>query len=206
MHKIVEEHPQLAGIFVSLAAHLLLFGGGWAFFQSAQYGVERGSGGLQIDWVAAPRTAISTEGVDLPLTEETLILPDVEFKTPSKVHAARAEGDGSSEGSGQDSTTLYSPGGGQTEAQPTALKNPAPPYPEAARRRGQEGLVALRIAIDRTGRPTLVEIQRSSGYLLLDESARTAIGRWLFIPARILGKPRDSVASLQVRFALKEGD
>ena len=204
MRRTVEEHPQLTGILVSVAAHLLLFlvWGRWAFLQSAQYGMERGSGGLQIDWVAAPRAAVSREGVDLTVPEAS----SRSVSISSRARAAKAEGDGSSSVPGQDPTTLYSSGGGQTDARPTALKNPAPPYPEMARRLGQEGRVTLRIAIDSAGRPTRVEIQRGSGYPLLDEAALTTLRGWAFIPARVLGKPSDSVASLQVRFALKEGE
>ena len=107
---------------------------------------------------------------------------------------------------GKDPTTFFSQGGGQSDAEPGPFKNPAPPYPLAARRLGQEGSVGLRIAINKIGQPTRVEIQQSSGYPLLDESALATVRRWRFVPARAAGVPRDSAASLRVRFRLKENN
>lgn len=170
---------------LSVAFHLAaLFLGGWTLSQSARYGVEQGLGGLEVYLVAAPRGDPAKERGESGL-------PAV-------------QGDGSSPVPGRDAATLYSAGGGESAAKPAALKNPAPPYPPLARRLGQEGQVTLRIAIDTAGLPTHVEVQRSSGFPLLDESALKAVCCWKFIPARTAGVARASVAMLQVHFVLKE--
>jgi len=44
-------------------------------------------------------------------------------------------------------------------------------YPEAARQRGEEGAVALRFTVDRSGRVVNAAIVRASGSTLLDEAA-----------------------------------
>lgn len=64
------------------------------------------------------------------------------------------------------------------------LDNPPPDYPELARRRGFEGRTVLRVEVSSAGRAVRVEIAESSGYALLDEAARAAVGRWRFAPAQ----------------------
>ena len=64
------------------------------------------------------------------------------------------------------------------------LSNPAPVYPPAARRAGEQGTVMLRVLVKRDGLPSRVEIEKSSGSLLLDTAARNAVWGWRFAPAR----------------------
>ena len=71
------------------------------------------------------------------------------------------------------------------KAAPNYLKNPEPPYPPAARRRHQEGVVLISIHVTAQGRAEKVEIKQSSGYPLLDEAALNAVRDWEFVPARI---------------------
>ena len=54
---------------------------------------------------------------------------------------------------------------------------PLPPYPDEARRRGWEGRVMLRVAIDENGRAGVPSIEESSGYALLDRTAADWIRR-----------------------------
>ncbi|MCB1874858.1 MAG: energy transducer TonB [Chromatiales bacterium] len=62
--------------------------------------------------------------------------------------------------------------------------NQAPTYPRSLRRRGIEGKVLVRAAVDIQGRCERVEIVRSSGYSLFDQAALEAVERWHFQPAR----------------------
>jgi protein TonB len=64
----------------------------------------------------------------------------------------------------------------------SSFNNPKPPYPLAARRRGQEGRVILRAHVREDGVASEVEIEQSSGYELLDNSARQTVQRWHFVP------------------------
>ena len=64
------------------------------------------------------------------------------------------------------------------------LKNPAPAYPSASRRLGEEGRVVLRVLVESDGRPGEVAIKTSSGFPRLDQAAEDAVRRWKFVPAR----------------------
>jgi len=62
--------------------------------------------------------------------------------------------------------------------------NPKPKYPDIARSRGWQGKVLLRVSVSAEGRSVAVNVQRSSGHDVLDESAVAAVEKWQFIPAR----------------------
>lgn len=64
------------------------------------------------------------------------------------------------------------------------LKNPPPSYPEKARLRKQQGTVLLDVRVKTDGKPRNIEIAKSSGYRLLDETALRTVRRWEFVPAR----------------------
>lgn len=64
------------------------------------------------------------------------------------------------------------------------LNNPAPSYPKLSRRIGEEGRVLLKVLVSEQGAANNVEIEKSSGYARLDQSALDAVKRWKFIPAR----------------------
>lgn len=64
------------------------------------------------------------------------------------------------------------------------LNNPAPAYPNGARRMGEEGRVLLRVHVSAEGRPIEVQLSRSSGSAALDEAAIAAVRNWRFTPAR----------------------
>ncbi|HEY0256771.1 MAG TPA: energy transducer TonB, partial [Candidatus Methylacidiphilales bacterium] len=70
------------------------------------------------------------------------------------------------------------------QADPTDyLDAPRPDYPYNARRNHQQGTVELLVTLDSGGRPGNVSIYRSSGWAILDESARAQVlQRWLFKP------------------------
>ena len=65
--------------------------------------------------------------------------------------------------------------------------NPTPRYPSAAKRRGMQGLVELRVTVNSHGQPVSVEVKQSSGFQLLDREAIKAIRQWRFQPAQRAG-------------------
>lgn len=95
------------------------------------------------------------------------------------------------------------------DADPTLLPaqadtgNRAPPYPEEAYRRDEEGTVVLRLHIADDGRVERVEITQSSGSPWLDEAAQKTLGTWHFRPARREGRPVRSYRDQPVRFVLQ---
>lgn len=64
------------------------------------------------------------------------------------------------------------------------LRNPPPQYPPAARRSGDEGTVLLKVLVTSDGTAARVELDRSSGSVLLDGAALDAVRIWRFVPAR----------------------
>jgi len=64
------------------------------------------------------------------------------------------------------------------------LRNPAPRYPVAARRAGEQGTVTLRVLVARDGLPARVNVEKSSGSAHLDAAALEAVRGWRFVPAR----------------------
>jgi protein TonB len=64
------------------------------------------------------------------------------------------------------------------------LRNPAPSYPLASRRAGEQGTVTLRVRVSPHGIATRVVVERSSGSPHLDAAALEAVKAWRFTPAR----------------------
>jgi TonB family protein len=60
------------------------------------------------------------------------------------------------------------------------IYSPDPDYPLAARRRGLEGAVVLRVTVGSSGRPIEVAVLESSGHDVLDRAAIDSVRRWQF--------------------------
>lgn len=83
------------------------------------------------------------------------------------------------------------------------LHNPSPEYPLSARQAGQEGLVLLRVLVDRQGQPEQVRLEQGSGFAVLDRAALQAVQRWTFVPARRGAEPVKAWIEVPLRFRLK---
>ncbi len=179
-----------AAFLGALCLHgMLLIGGNAVLVRPAEYGVEEGASGLEIDLVAAPvqETSVSHPAEEPAADEPVEEVVAVKEETP-----------------GYDSTTFSSSGGADTEAEPGYLKNPAPRYPEQARQMGQEGVVLLWAHVSASGAPTQVRIKQSSGFELLDEAALNAVRKWKFQPARVGPLAIDCTVEIPVRFQLEK--
>lgn len=80
--------------------------------------------------------------------------------------------------------------------------NPAPAYPEAARRQGLQGKVLLRVTVGPAGEPVQVSLVESSGWALLDDAAIDTVKGWRFDPARRDGLPVAAVVEVPLAFNL----
>ncbi|WP_374584337.1 energy transducer TonB [Ideonella dechloratans] len=99
------------------------------------------------------------------------------------------------------SATLAAAGGANQPAR--ALPgNALPPYPEAAREDGLEGLVRLAVEVDPQGRVSAVRWDARSGVMLLDIAARDAVRLWRFEPARQDGQAVASTVRVALQFRL----
>lgn len=89
------------------------------------------------------------------------------------------------------------------QAPVTVSSNPAPPYPELARKRGQTGMVRIRCQVNDTGYVTAASIAASSGHKLLDDAALKTVKKWRFRPAVSNGAPVSGVVVVPVEFRLR---
>ncbi len=83
------------------------------------------------------------------------------------------------------------------------LRNPAPAYPNAARRNGEEGTVTLRVLVSTDGAAREVALERSSGSSLLDTAALATVKTWRFVPARRGGEVQEAWVLVPVVFRLE---
>ena len=89
------------------------------------------------------------------------------------------------------------------EAHPLYLKNPAPDYPRAARRRGYEGTVILEVLVDTRGRVGALRLLESSGHKILDRAASMSVKDWVFEPGRSGEEKVEMWVKIPVRFEIK---
>ena len=85
-----------------------------------------------------------------------------------------------------------------------AASNRKPPYPRLSRINDEQGTVVLRVLVRTDGSAGAVEIKSSSGYPLLDESAKNTVQTWRFNPATVDGKPRAEWYRLAIPFTLQD--
>lgn len=80
-----------------------------------------------------------------------------------------------------------------------------PPYPPISRRLSHEGMVVLKLMISPEGVITAVQVESSSGYAELDDTAAQWVKtHWRYRPAMLMGQPVASMAEASVRFSLKD--
>lgn len=78
-------------------------------------------------------------------------------------------------------------------------------FPPQAARQHMQGEVVLRVLVDEQGVPVQVLIDHSSGYALLDRSAREQVlASWRFQPAVVQGRQVRAWARVPVKFALRD--
>jgi len=83
------------------------------------------------------------------------------------------------------------------------LHNPAPPYPPAARRLGEQGRVVLRVLVSADGQPEQVDVRTSSGSPRLDTAALDTVRRWKFVPAKQGDRPIAAWVLVPISFRLE---
>ena len=111
-------------------------------------------------------------------------------------------GDGSGTGRGG-SDGGGSGGYGTAVFLPKYAENPKPVYPQEARARGYKGKVLLRVEVLPNGRVRQIEIKKSSGYEILDQSALSTVREWKFIPAQKGGVAVSAWLNIPIKFDLQ---
>lgn len=96
-------------------------------------------------------------------------------------------------------------GQGVQLAHPDYKVNPRPRYPMIARRNGYEGFVVLKVLVLQNGKVGKTELEKSSGYDMLDNTALGAVKKWIFIPGMKDGVPIPSWVKVPIKFQLNNG-
>lgn len=89
-----------------------------------------------------------------------------------------------------------------TEVQ--VVKMPALVFPLASQRAREHGRVMVRFFIDEQGLPRQVQVNRSSGFTRLDETALSTIARAVFKPYTVNGQPLGVWAVIPIDFDLEK--
>lgn len=93
----------------------------------------------------------------------------------------------------------YHVGGGVRPPRP--IYKVEPEFSEEARKNKLQGVVVLRVIIDKDGKPQDIRVQRSLG-MGLDEKAIDAVKQWRFDPGTKDGQPVPVEVSMEVSFRL----
>ncbi|UCG29416.1 MAG: energy transducer TonB [candidate division WOR-3 bacterium] len=93
----------------------------------------------------------------------------------------------------------------KVEVKPKPIFQQKPRYPDLARRAGIEGQAVVKALVDIDGSVMDVQILKSSGNQMLDESALVAARKWKFSPAKQRDKYVRVYVSIPINFRLVEG-
>lgn len=148
---------------------------------------------------AVPMLAAQRPAVALAAQASLQVAPAPSGPAP----ASRAEGAlGQAVAQAASAATSLAAAGGASHGARALPGNALPPYPEAAREDGLEGLVRLAVEVDAQGRVSAVRWDVRSGVMLLDIAARDAVRLWRFEPARQDGQAVASTVRVALQFRL----
>ena len=83
-----------------------------------------------------------------------------------------------------------------------SINNPHPPYPILARKKGWQGSLTLEVSVNKLGIVEEVEINKSSGHSILDNTSKKTIKEWKFRPAVKNGVITNDKLYIPIRFVL----
>lgn len=214
--------------FLALAVHGAFFGvGSLGLLRQAEFGIDAFKGAAEVDLIAAPAPDVeagskatvapaAARETPAPVDEQDVAEPtkaDAAPVTPAVTAVPNALlttkdlsgplGDGSSPVPGTDATTMHRAGSSGSYYKPGYFRNPAPPYPEEARRLKQQGLTLLEVRVNPEGRVAEARIRQSSGFPLLDQAALKGVQSWKFKPATLGGIRVENLVLVPIRFQLK---
>ncbi|WP_386342136.1 energy transducer TonB [Xanthomonas citri] len=144
-----------------------------------------------------PKTHSPTKSLPLPVQTPVVSETSLVDSAPSAVAATVSDVVADS------APTTTAPSGPIEAGRLQYLSSPAPSYPAAALRAGQQGTVLLRVLVGTDGRPAEVSVQTSSGHRMLDLAARSQVLRnWRFQPAMQNGQAVQAYGLVPVSFSL----
>lgn len=168
---------------------------------------------------ASEASAVPLKADKVPQDIKKSILAKTQSST-NKVEQSNAKGNDSATDSNQnllasgqnlkiDMAKNENSGGGlfqglQLISSPQFIHPPAQPvYPPPSIANGEEGTVMVRVLIDENGSPKDIVVWQSSGYGLLDKSAKQAVMKWQFVPQKQNGSFVAAWVEVPVHFVLR---
>lgn len=155
-----------------------------------------------LDTIEVPATALIQEkrniSIPFPTIADLKPFPS-EHMIPSH-HMQQAKPQGNTEKVSRD--LVAEKRAKRTPVRPAKAERP--PYPHIAREQGWEGTVVLRIRVNQIGSVDTVTTRKSSGFPILDDSARQSVKTWTFEPAKDGEFSIPATVDLPIRFDLDE--
>jgi TonB family protein len=193
---------QWFGFGGALLVHLtILLIGGAILIKPVEFGVDRGMASMEVQLVAGSAEPVeSVPEIKQEVMPEPIVNPDavpVPEEKPVVEQKSAVVGN-----SAVNAVSVQQ--SGATQAEPSYLKNPAPRYPYEARQKGWQGIVELKVLVNKNGQAQNIEVLRSSGHKVLDQEALKTVKNWQFRPARLGGIEVESSVVVPVRFDLKK--
>jgi len=179
---------------------------------------------IQVRWLDAPHpqalpTQQHVEKTAQPVAPEPAVPAKAQTPhrltakpPPSAQPAADAAPEPSAPGQFPASANAVAPSPSQGESPPPPiippspaayLSNPAPVYPEEARRLHLQGRVMLRVLVSAEGLARQVTVDQSSGAPSLDEAASAAVRDWRFVPGSKGGQAVEAWVLVPIVFKLR---
>jgi TonB family protein len=163
---------QLLAVMISLLLHALLFLWGTNVSTSEGIAFREGKGAIEVSGVSGGLVSTGEPGIGPRVSSSSGLSPSPSGSLPE---AGIVEG--------------------------SALGIPAPEYPKLSRLRKEEGEVLIQLWFDDAQKLVEAEVIKSSGYLLLDSAALTAVKRGL-PPASNLNRKHEK--KIRFHFELKK--
>ncbi len=152
-----------------------------------------------------PPAPAAPSPVVAPVASEPVEMPVAQASPPASASAPASSATASSVTSAPP-TQSAAPAAPKIElpsSQADYLNNPRPPYPPLSKRLGEQGRVVLRVRIETDGSASQAEIQRSSGFERLDQTALQTVLRWRFVPGKRNGVPEAMWFNIPINFVLE---
>ena len=141
--------------------------------------------------------------LDLPeprvLEKKTVTSPSPDTPPSKKIASQTMKRGGGTTSKGSAGSGL---GSGNASA-PKPIATRVPVYPYSAKKRGEQGLVLVRVRVNEAGRVESSTLYRSSGHTELDDAAVACVWKWNFAPGQSGGRAVESSAVVRVSFRLE---
>lgn len=208
-HALHPDRVRIAALSVAIAANLTVLVAALRPLAATTPSTVPVTPSTTIHWIDPPKTAPPPPVLDvkpLPITAAPVVHhPVVPLLQPTPVVVPSDEPTTAVAVPAQPAVVPTTQPGTAAPMEATLAYRTAPlTFPAQAIRSHMQGEVLLRVLVDEHGVPVQVLIDRSSGYALLDRSAREQVlANWRFEPAVVQGRHVRAWAKVPVKFALQ---